>query len=241
MNFFYAVIATAIILSFGAIARAEDKNWSDQAELSYVETGGNSETSTLSFKNELKVKFSEKFSGSWKAGALSGKNDNIRNAESYYTVLRGDYLFTERFYGYLSGGWAKDTFAGLDSRIYGGTGCGYKFLAGPKHLLSGEAGVNYTDEEYTNNTTDDFPAGRVFGKYEFAFNDNNKFSQSLEYLINFDESKDYNVISETAVTSALSTNYSLKVSYTVKYDHLPVPVTLDDTDTVLAAALVANF
>ncbi|MEN8135811.1 MAG: DUF481 domain-containing protein [Thermodesulfobacteriota bacterium] len=230
-----------VVVCVMSTAQAEEKNWSDEAELSYVETGGNTDTSTLSFKNELKVKLSDKLSSSWKLGSMSSTSDGTRNAESYYTELRGDYLFTERFYTYLNAGWAKDTFAGLDSRIYTGPGVGFKVLPGPKHFLSAEAGLNYVSEEYSNNKEEDFISGRVFGKYEFAFNDTNKFSQSLEYLHNFDESEDYNIISETAITSALNTNYSLKVSYTVKYDNLPVPATLDDTDTILAAALVANF
>lgn len=235
------IAGLAVMVVFAAPALAEEKNWSDQAELSFVETSGNSDTSTLSFKNELKIKFTDQLSGTWKLGALSAQNDGVRTAESFYTELRGDYLLTERFYVYLNTGWAKDNFAGLDSRIYAGPGAGYKILLGPKHFLASEAGLNYMSEEYTNDTEEDFLAGRLFGKYEFAFNETNKFSQSLEYLLNFDESEDYNIISETAVTSALSTNYSLKVSYTVKYDHMPVPDTLDDTDTIMAVALVANF
>jgi putative salt-induced outer membrane protein len=47
--------------------------------------------------------------------------------------------------------------------------------------------------------------------------------------------------SETAVLSSLSDYFSLKTSYVIKYDNEPVPKTLDDTDTILAVALVVNF
>lgn len=235
----------AIVMSILACsmseANTEQKNWSDEAELSYVETGGNTDTSTFALKNELQVKLAEKSSASWKLGALSNTSDGVRNAEAYYMELRGDHLFTERVYLYLKTGWEKDTFAGLDSRLYGGPGLGYKILTGPKHLLFAEAGLNYVNEKYTNNTEDDFISDRFFGKYEFVFSETNKFSQSLEYLCPLEESADYNVISETAVTSALAANYSLKASYTVKYDTLPVPNTLDNTDTVFGTALVATF
>ncbi len=239
-KFYTATLLTMMILVVPT-ARAAEKNWSDQAELSYVKTSGNSDISTLSFKNELKTKFTEQLSSTWKLGALSSQNDGSRTAERYYTELRGDYLFTERLYSYLAVGWEKDTFAGIDRRIYSGPGAGYKILLGPKHFLNGEAGLNYVSEKYTNETTNDFLSGRLFGKYEFAFNDTNKFSQSLEYRHDFEASKHYKVISETAVTSALNSRFSLKVSYTVNYDHAPVPDTLDQTDTILATALVANF
>jgi len=241
MKKFYAVMLVAVMFLAVPSARSEEKNWSDQAELSYVKTSGNSDLSTLSFKNELKAKFSEQLSSTWKLGALSGQNAGSRTAERFYTELRGDYLFTERLYSYLTVGWEKDSFAGIDRRIYSGPGAGYKLLLGPRHLLNAEAGLNYVSEKYTDDTNNDFLSGRLFGKYEFAFNDANKFSQSLEYLHDFEASKHYKIRSETAVTSALNSKFSLKVSYTVNYDHMPVPATLDHTDTILATALVANF
>ncbi len=241
VNRIYAAAVIAGLFCLGSVAQAEEKKWSDESELAYVETGGNSETATLSFKNALQVKLSDKLAAAWKLGALSSQNAGVRNAESYFTELRGTHLFSRRFYSYLNAGWAKDTFAGLDSRIYGGPGMGYKILPGPQHFLSTEAGLNYVTEQYTNNTKADFIAGRFFGKYEFAFNETSKFAQSLEYLHNFSDSHDYNITSETTVSSALNSNYSLKVSYSFKYDHMPVPASLDDTDTLLATALVANF
>lgn len=235
-------VVVAIMSCVTSRAHAEPKkNWSDEAEISYVETGGNTDTSTFSLKNELKVKLTEKLSSSWKLGAISSTSGGVRNAESYHMELRGNYLFTKMVYAYLYSGWEKDTFAGLHSRLYAGPGLGYKLLIGPYHFLFVEAGINYVDEEFTDNTEEDFFSGRLFGKYEFVFNDVNKFHQSLEYLFHLDENEEYNVISETAITSALGTNYSLKASYTVKYDNRPVPGTLEKTDTILATALVANF
>ena len=241
MEKIHAATLLALMFFVVPLAQAEEKNWSDQAELSYVKTSGNSDLSTLSLKNELKAKFTDRLSSTWKLGALSGQNSGVRTAEKFYTELRGDYLFTERIYSYLNLGWEKDSFAGIDRRIYTGPGGGYKFLLGPKHILNGEVGLNYVNEKYTDDTTNDFLSGRLFGKYEFAFNETNKFSQSLEYLHDFESSKHYKVNSETAVTSALNSRFSLKVSYTVNYDHQPVPETLDHTDTTLATALVANF
>ena len=46
--------------------------------------------------------------------------------------------------------------------------------------------------------------------------------------------------SETALVSALSTNFSMKTAYLVKYDHQPV-ADLAKTDTILSVALVVNF
>lgn len=241
MKIIRIILVTALVLSLTTVSLAEEKKWSDQAELSFVDTGGNTETSTLSLKNEFKYKFSEEFDGTWKVGVLNSESDGTKSAESYFTELRGDYLFSDRTYFYLAGGWLKDTFSGIDSRIYIGPGIGYKFFVGPKHYLSGEFGVNYTSEDYTDDTDSQFATGRAFGSYEYIFTETTKFSQDLEFLYDFEESENYQIVSETAVTSSLNSNFSLKAGYTVKFDNLPSSGITDDTDTILAVTLVANY
>lgn len=179
--------------------------------------------------------------GEWKVGALYGETDGEKIAESYFTDLRLDYLFTNRFYSFAAAGWSQDEFAGIDSRYYVGPGVGYKFLTGPKHFLLGEAGANYVNEEYTDDTDEDYIVGRAYASYEYAFTEKNRFSQSVEYLYDFEDGDNYNVLSETALISALSDYLSLKTSYVVKYDNEPVPSTLKETDTILSVTLVVNF
>ena len=235
------LVVLFVIFAMATGLYAEEKRLSDEAELSFVDTGGNTDVKSLSFKNLLKYKFTEKLNGAWKVGALYGESDGETNAESYFTELRLDYLFTDRLYSFALAGWEKDEFAGINSRYYLGPGAGYKFLLGPKHFLSGEAGLNYVNEEYTDDTDRNYLGGRVFAQYEYAFTEKNKFSQSLEFLYDFDDSENYNVNSETAIISALSDYLSLKASYQIKYDNKPVPSTLEETDTILAITLVANF
>lgn len=105
----------------------------------------------------------------------------------------------------------------------------------------GEVGVNYVNEEYTDDTDKGYLEGRAYASYEYAFTEKNKFSQSVEYLHDFEDGDNYRVNSETALISALSDYLSLKASYVIKYDNQPVPSTLDETDTILSVTLVVNF
>jgi putative salt-induced outer membrane protein len=234
-----------VALMVSAIATAgyaeETKKWSDQAELSFVDTAGNTDVTSLAAKNRLRYAFSEDLVGSWKLAALYAETDGEKTAESYATELRMDYDYTDKIYFAGIGGWFKDEFAGIESRYYIGPAVGYRYLTGPKHFLTGEAGLNYVMEEYTDETDSNYLQGRLFGIYEYAFTDKNRFSQSLEFLYDFEDSDNYNINSETAVISALTDAFSLKASYVIKYDNEPVPATLDDTDTILSVALVANF
>ncbi len=229
------------VLLIAAVAGAEEKKWKDEAELSSVNTGGNSNVATFSAKNLLTYGFSEKLEGSWKAAAMNSKSEGVRSAENYMTELRGDYLFSQHFFGGLAVGWNKNKFAGIDARYYGGPFAGYKFLVGPKHFLRGEVGLDYVSEEYTDKTENDFLRGRLFGAYQFHFTELNKFKQSVEYLHDFDDADNYNVNTETALITLLSQNFSLKTSYEIKFDNKPVPAGLKKTDTILAVSLLVNF
>lgn len=220
---------------------AVEQKWSDEGELSSVNTGGNTNVSTFSARNLLKYKFSEHFEGSWKASALSSKSEAVKTAERYTSELRGDYLVSKDLYVGIIAGGLKDKFAGIDLRYYVGPVVGYKIYAGPKHFLVTESGLDYVTEEYTNNTDSDYLRGRAFILYEFHVTELNKIQQSVEYLHDFAHSDNYNVNSVSALVSVLSQFFSLKTSYEVKYDNEPVPVTLKKTDTILSVSLLVNF
>ena len=253
------LIATALctlIIFLSAPAHAEEakpkKKWIDEAELSFVNTSGNSETSTFAAKNLLKIKFTDKLEGEWNIAALKSQSTdkttdrNELTAERYSTNLRLSYLFTEKFYSGLGTGWSRDEFAGLQNKYYAGAFVGYKFLTGPKHLLKGELGLNYADEDYTKNKElknfkdKDFVEGRAFGLYEYALTEKTKFSQSIEYLGDFDDPNNYKVNSLSALTVAISDVFSIKPSYEIHYVN-KVPVDINTTDRIVTVALVANF
>jgi putative salt-induced outer membrane protein len=226
------------------LVHAEDtpaKNWKVESDLSYVQTTGNTEVLTLAFKNLLEYTFSEKLKGAWNLQALNVETDGEQTAERYYTDLRLDYLFSDRFYGYVLGSWLTDEFAGFDARYALGPGAGYKILVGPKNFLLVEAGLSYAHEDYVAADTADFAEGRAFGQYEYAFTEKNRLSLSSEFLQDLDDTDNYKLNSEAAITSALNDILSLKVAYEVRHQNRPIPAELEETDTVFGAAVVVIF
>lgn len=230
-----------LCLFFTVDGFADEKKWHDEAEFSYVKTNGNSDVTTLSFKNLFKYQFNERLESKWKLGALYGESDGIRSAESYMTELRADYKLDKKLYAYGLAGYLTDEFAGFDERFYGGIGAGYKFIDGPKHFFSSELGLNYSLENYTDGTDSDFIDGRAFVLYEYAINEKSQFSQGIEYLYDFDNNDNYRINSDTSLKVQINTALSLKVGYEVRYDNAPTPATLDDTDTRFYTAIVAGF
>jgi putative salt-induced outer membrane protein len=242
-----ALITILIVLAGTGYAddkkQKDNKRFSNQTSFSLVNTTGNTETLSLSGENEMSYAFSDAWTGSWLLGAIYKENDSEKESERYYTDLRADYFFTDRWYTYGLGSWYRDQFSGFDNRIGIGPGLGYKFLKGPRHLLLFEIGADYTYEDYTDELEDNrqFLEGRFFGNYEWAFTEKTKFSQSLEYLQSLEDSATWKFNSKTALITALTDILALKVSYSVFYNNDPRPSDLKDTDTLFTTSLVISF
>ena len=241
-NVFAAVLMLAVLYPCFAIAEtSEPKRITDEAQLSYVDTQGNSRLSSLLLVNTLKYTPLDYLIATWNVEVLKTSQDGVGTAERYTTFLRLDYLISSRLYSFADVLWLQDEFANIDDRYYLGAGLGYKILAGPTHILNTEAGVNYTMDTYTTPDPDNnYLGGRIFGKYTYNFTAKNKFEQAVEYLHDFDNSENYNVNSDTSLTASINSMLSLKTSYKVKYDNEPVGDAVY-ADRILAVTLVVNL
>lgn len=238
--------AALLLLAFfpgGGRAAEEgpERAWTDEAELSYVKSSGNSQLETLAARNLFKLKHDDNWQSSLKLAALNGQSDGTRTSESYKAELRSDYVLSRRSYALIIGGWLKDSFAGIEARYNLGPGLGYKWLTGARHVFNNEVGLEYVHEKNTDDTRNDFLRGRLFALYEYNFSKKNRFSQSLEYLYDFDVSSNYNINSVSAITSALNSYWSLKAGYEIKYDNRPTPSSLEKKDSITTIALVLNI
>ena len=93
-----------------------------------------------------------------------------------------EYLLSEKLFANIAVGWEKDEDAGIENEYYIGPSVGYKILAGPKHHLKSEAGIDYVGEDFLAAETIDYTRGRVLSEYEYAFNEKTKLTQKVEYL-----------------------------------------------------------
>jgi putative salt-induced outer membrane protein YdiY len=83
--------------------------------------------------------------------------------------------------------------------------------------------------------------GGVAGlKWHWAFSKSASLSQRVLYYPNFDESADWRLGSDTAVTASLTKLLALQFSYLVRYRNQPID-NLEKTDTTTKASVVLNF
>jgi hypothetical protein len=130
-------------------AKEEDNptGWTAKAGLSYVQTSGNSKTSTLGFKlgasyNWTKTFFNFQASGiqasttnqdSFAVGPSDSSFVVVQSshkettAENYALDASLDHNLSKRFFWQAGAGWLRNTFAGIESREAARAGTGYIF------------------------------------------------------------------------------------------------------------------
>ena len=244
MKTFRLVLCTALLLGLTFSAAAEDekeKKLKDEAEISFVDKTGNTDTTDLNLKNLMSYQFSKRFDGSWLVAAGYGKTEDVKTAENYKTELKGNYLLTDSFYASLLAGWEKDKFSGFDNRYYIGPALGKKIITGPRQTLLAELGARYVKEEYTNDTDDNFIEGRAYSAYTYKIGKTSDFKQTLEGLTDFNNGSKYKINSVTSITATINSKMYMKTSYEIKYNNEPSSDDIQKTDKILSVTLGINF
>lgn len=261
----------ASVAGVSAIAEEDERPWKDVAEFSFVNTGGNSESSNFALANKFEYNWTSS-SFLFDVGALRAETTTITrttsddvtvdktelsnvSAESYYVSGKYRRDINEVLYWYAGLGWDRNIFAGINSRYVYSAGAGYKFFDTDGHFLLGELGIDYTDEEQTTGFSDTFAGARGYLGYARPLSETSLFTSDLEVLQSLDDSDDLRARWINALSASLTSKLALKVSHSLFFDNEPalalaapvVPATtgvlfpLDETDTILSASLVVNF
>jgi putative salt-induced outer membrane protein len=233
-----AVFAVAALCGPAWAAKKEGP-WKSHVEFSYAQTNGNTDTKTLAGKLESSLDFSPN-RYFLKALGLYGEQDGNKTASKWFVEGRYERAFTERFFGFLTADYLKDTFSGYDSRISAGPGVGYEIVKTEDHLLKGLLGLLYSWDNLTDGTTDNYASGKAAIDYTWQITKALKFKQYADYLQSLQDSKIYFVNSETGLEVKVASNISLGISYLVNYQHEP-PNDLKHTDTRFLTSLIVDF
>jgi putative salt-induced outer membrane protein len=239
-------LAAVPVLAHDVEEEEEDTGpWESALGLSYVDTSGNSETTSfgLDFKANRRpdpwgLEFTALFN--------QASDDGNTTAERYYLGGRVSRKLSDRWdvFGGLSG--EKDEFAGFDLRLLAEVGVTYHALLGPKHLLSFDGGVTYTDEDRIDPEPDADWWGAVLGlSYEWKITDTTSLTERLLYYPNFDDSSDWRLWSDTGIQTAINSFLALKFGYEYRYRNQPLVLAdgtvADTTDTTTRFSVVLNF
>jgi putative salt-induced outer membrane protein len=265
------ILAIALAGFAPALAEEEpERSWSNTAEFSLVNTTGNSETTNLAGSNKFVYTWSNAdftldaafLRTEATTRALSNPDGTVvvdettsKTAESYALGAKYRKNLSERILWYTAAGWMRNEFAGIEDRYNAGAGFGYRFFTTEVHSLTGEVGVDYTDESFVGGTSASYAGARGFLGYERTLSPSSKLNAELEIHENLDDTDDLRAKGVVSVSASLTQKLALKAGYTVLYDRRPVEVIVpgaapgvpdaafvfDKTDTIFQASLVVNF
>ena len=262
--------ALSLILACGFLAaatQAEDRPWSNTADVSLVMTGGNSQTQNLTLTNKFTRKWTNttltvlgkvvSAEATSRVVSYDAVNDVIlvtenteKSAEAYElgTKLKGK--LAGEFQWYTNVGWFQDKLSGVDQRITAGAGFGYTVFKNDTHSLASEAGFEFTDETPVEGDGESFGSARGFLDYVRPLSETSEFTAAAEILSNMSNSEDLRLNLDFGLASRLSDRLAMKLAYGIKYDGDPITESVagttqkfvyDKMDTVLSMSLVLNL
>lgn len=222
-----------------AAAPARTDSLRFEANLGYVNTAGNSESSTLSIGEKIRyasprVELAQLFR------VVRGRADGELNADLWVASLRGDYRLSQRLAVYGLVAFDRNTLAGISSRFEEGVGLAWHAIRAPRDLLDLEAGVSLLQQRATDDRQDDFAAGRLGARYRHTFRPKTYFELGTEVLPNFKTSDDLRVNAEAALVANVTGALGIRVAYQLRFDNLPEPG-FEETDRILTVGVQLNF
>jgi putative salt-induced outer membrane protein YdiY len=202
---------------------------------------GNSDTTNFSFtlglKYDPKTKNVVKLDGYY----LYGQTDSVTSTQKASLVLRDEYSFSERFFGFGELGYLHDRFKGITYLITPIVGAGYKVVKTKEITLAFDGGVGLAMEQdagFPSRTSGAFRAGEAF---EWQLSSFAKLTQNAYGLWKMDDTQDYLFHFDAGLVTPVSKALELKVAYMTDYKNRPRPATLKKTDRSLIAAIGFKF
>lgn len=256
------VAASAMLLSFAAHANPLPKPLQVEAELGLLLTSGNTNSSALNGRLDIKQELANwrnnyvaqglyKKDETRQASEGSAREQSRVTAERYFLSAQADYKLDKDNRGlFVFASFEENKFSGYDYQ--GALAAGYsdRLFRTPYAYLDYSVGpglsFNRTDESIgstgnlIDNQNDTSAILRVSAFYQYEFNNNAKFEQSLASDVALESRANTRSKSVTAVTANINEAFALKASLTVNHNS-EVPVLRENTDSTVAMSLVYSF
>ncbi len=215
--------------------------WADKAELSFVLTSGNSESSALGVRNTLTRKF-DSSTLSLDAGGIRVESGTITRtavgtsqtdftvseqtnrettAENYFAELRFDYEMSDRTYVYSSGGWVRNRFAGVENLWVGAAGFGVNLVSSDRATFDVDLGATVASEDLIIGETETFGGLRLTWAFKRQVTETAEFLSHLILDESLSDTEDFRAEFDNSIGVAISNVLALKAGLKILFDNQP--------------------
>jgi len=232
------------------IAPAAQAQWTGKAELGFLNSSGNAESTSANAKLDLK-RDAEKWVNTFYVGALYGNNGEFTNAQRYEARYQLDYKINDKLSWFSALRAEKDYFSGFVYQATVSTGAAYKFIDSPTTKLAFALGAGYRQlqEEVLIRTDAGEVIDRIEGEeesdpvitagstYEHNFTENTKITNKFLAEAGSDNTA---LQDDLALQVSMTKTLALAVGYGIRYNTDPPPLS-ETTDTLITVNLVYNI
>jgi putative salt-induced outer membrane protein len=237
-----ACALTAAASAHAAPVTGADKydGFHHESEAGVVLTSGNSDTQNYNLTQATTYGWGTNLA-TFSTRYLKGFARGQETARFWLLGLRFDRSMNARI-GYYTGYILEsDIFAGYDSRHNFDAGGKYSIVSGGDTDWSAELGYRYLNEKQIARGTKAFQLGRAFTQVKQPLREGVSVQAWIEYLHNFTVTDDFLLNTEASLTAALSSVFSFRTSYLLRYRNVPAKAGATKTDKTLTTAIVASF
>lgn len=252
------ILPLAILaLSLNAVAEEEKSTRSTDVELGIISTSGNTETTTIKAKLDLRHDL-ERFKNQLIIEGLYAENqvettvDDVTRTETQTTAER--YVLSNKtdfklgnehqsLFGFVS--YEQDEFSGFEYQASFAIGYADRFFTKDNSYWSYSVGPGmlFNETEDTDSAEGESNSTgiiRLATEYLYEFSDHAKFTQTLASDVPFDSDQNQKTTSVSAITANIAEGFALKASLTV-INNSEAPEGREKTDTQTAVTIVYSF
>jgi len=225
-----------------AVEHKEDKKWQLHLELSFVKTGGNTNTETVSLKFDTSRKnLTNKFF--LKGNGLYAKTEEEESAARLDIKGRWERMFTEYLFSFITTGFLTDRFSGYEYRINGGPGVGYYLIQKEdKEIKILSSLLFYKDREYMYPFKEDsYTSADLEAFIKVGLTKNLFLKGYVSYSVSLNDREKYFISGDISLEVSINTNISMGIGYQIYYQNkLPDP-SVKRLDTTFLTSLIINI
>lgn len=207
------------------------------SEFSYINTKGNTNTTSLAFEGSAKKQWLEhifRLHGDMYKSTDSGNTSK----DKWSSEFNYDYQICPRTsINYLIG-YKNDRFSGFDYQFYTGPGMVAKALDTTRYKLDFQANILYGLDKSDTLDRKNYLSSKLGVIYHSQIQENLKFIQEATYRINLAKPEQNFIYSKTALETKINSTLSMGISYKIDYVNTPPPPSVNTDQTFLASLII---
>jgi putative salt-induced outer membrane protein YdiY len=207
------------------------------AQFTFLGTTGNASTSSLGAGGEA-IWRPDPWEHSARAAFAQTEADDVLSARSLAALYKASRKINPRLSGYGRYDFLRDVFAGVELRHIVEGGVSYLAVEEPRQRLRLDAGLGYLYEDNPDEHFDSATLG-LAAAYRAIISATSELTYEPRFLVTLADADAWKYDQVAALTAALNSILSLKLSHTIRYSARP-PFGFKTTDTITAVSLVAR-